>query len=191
MKSIPIYLTLLFLALSACKNHKAPKKENKDYGDFEISSYTPDTLYRFCGNELQLLPKNTTDQYSYFVRGAKLKAQPNDPMTFWIEPYKEKITLHVIKNENDTSYLSYISINIPDPILSKKAVGDSIDISAIQPDKKILKLLPNDCEYLFRYHGGLQSKLRFHKEEVPDRMPAVFRKNYEGEMVPTRLNTRE
>lgn len=173
----------------ACKNQRATKPSTTDHGDFEISTNSPDTLYRFCGNELKLLPKNTEDQYSYFVRGAKLKANPDNPMVFLIEPFKEEITLHVIKNQVDTTYLTYATVNIPDPVLSQKSKGDSVDIEAIQPNKTIAKLLPNDCQYVFRYHGDLRSTLRFHKDEIPERMPAVFRKNYEGEPVPTRLDS--
>jgi hypothetical protein len=159
-------------------------KEDLKY--FSLHTWMHDTMYRHCGYELLIEPKDSTLDYQPKVIGAKILFS-NNKYRFMLEPFDSIVTLTVIVNGQDSISKEFISPNLPPPALQKESIGDSILLSLKQTDSRLERILPKDCRYGFNKDEEFSETLMAQKEEAKSSELPVVRLNYMNKLYPVEI----
>ncbi|SNT40624.1 hypothetical protein SAMN05421640_0007 [Ekhidna lutea] len=154
------------------------------YDNFTIHTYTNDTLFRNCGYELTLEPKDSSDSYNYISKNARLLKNQENNYQFVIEAQDDPAELLIIRNNKDSTFIKFKSPFLPKPTLTKSVKNDSIVISVVFIDPRIGSLLPYDTRYQLSYHGQLYNSITLHKDQQQTTQLEVIRVNYRNKKIP-------
>ena len=159
----------------------------QSFDSFSLHTWMHDTLYRHCGQELQIEPNDSTLQYEAFVKGAKLY-YTNIDYKFVLEPTDSIVNLTLVINGKDTINKKFVSPNLPLPVLARESSGDSIVLSLHQKDKRIQEILPMDCRYGFNTENGRKRTIVVAKEDADLEKLDALRLNYMDKFYPVQIS---
>ncbi|MEQ9424469.1 MAG: hypothetical protein RJQ09_08640 [Cyclobacteriaceae bacterium] len=154
---------------------------------FDIHTWTHDTLFRYCGHEILIVPKDSLDVFEISTSGASIIPYQNNSNQFVLTATDSIVFLNV-KVNNKTVTKRFISPRLPAPTLIRSTIGDSAVLTLRQDNSRLRDLLPKDCRYGFGLRDQFVYEVKVSNSTLDSIKFPIARKNYLNKYYPVSLS---